>query len=194
MSIIRDICAQNKKEILHTEDILLSDFTIGDRMEAHTLPRAHLNCHSLLTCDINGERCVLYVLEGTHAAPVVGPFTTGGHVAVTPEVRAIIESKDQYSEQEFHERIFCIIRENMAKEIGEETGVIINPENITYFQADTQDPRKTLLRFPVNFCKVTKGNEEDIHIFHVHLTPEQVKSIVADKDDGVEGHVATPLS
>jgi hypothetical protein len=44
----------------------------------------------------------------------------------------------------------------MVKEIEEETSILLNESEITYFQADTSDPRKTHLRFPKNFCKITK--------------------------------------
>lgn len=81
----------------------------------------------------------------------------------------------------------------MSKEIREETGIEIDPSSITYFQADSERPNKTHLRFKENFSKVTKGNEEDIHIFHAHISEDQLKAIVADKNDGVEGHVVTPL-
>lgn len=193
MNKILKICAQNKKELTHKEDIVLADFTIGDRMEAHVLPRAHITCHSLLTCEINNELCAIYIIEGTSDKPVIGPFTTGWHVAVTPEVRSIIESRDQGSQEEFLEKMLSVIRDNMAKEIEEETGISIDQKNITYFQADQSDPKKTFVYFPENFTKVTKGNEEYIHIFHAHLSKDQVEKIVADKEDGVEGHVAIPM-
>lgn len=72
-----EICAQNKKELTHKEDIVLADFSIGDRMEAHVLPVPHITCHSLLTCEINNELYGIYIIEGTSENPVIGPFTTG---------------------------------------------------------------------------------------------------------------------
>lgn len=65
------VCAKNPKELLHTEDVVLSDFTIGDRAEAHLLPRAHVNCHSLVTCEIGGVDHVVFILEGTQENPIV---------------------------------------------------------------------------------------------------------------------------
>lgn len=112
---------------------------------------------------------------------------------MTDEVRTAIENRPNVSETEFRQKMFAIIRANMSKEIGEETGIEIDPSSITYFQADPEDPNKTHLRFRENFSKVTKGNEEDIHIFHAHVSENQLKTIVADKNDGVEGHVITPL-
>jgi hypothetical protein len=190
---IMEICAENKKELTHKEDIVLSDFTIWDRMEAHVLPRAHITCHSLLTCEINDELCAIYIIEGTTEKPVIWPFTTGWHIAVTDDIRDIIESRDKYSQEEFLAKMFSVIRNNMTKEIEEETGITLDPEVITYFQADQSDPKKTFIHIPENFTKVTKGNEESIHTFHAHLSKEQVAQIVADKEDGVEGHVAIPI-
>lgn len=68
---VLDVCAKNPKELLHTEDIVLSDFTIGDRAEAHLLPRPHVNCHSLVTCEVNGVTQVVFILEGTSENPII---------------------------------------------------------------------------------------------------------------------------
>ncbi len=190
---IMKICAKNKKELTHKEDIILSDFTIWDRMEAHVLPRPHITCHSLLTCEVNNQLCVIYIIEGTSEKPIIGPFTTGWHVAATNEVRSIIESRNESGQEEFFEKIFWVIRDNMIKEIEEETGIYLNSESITYFQADQMDPKKTFMHIPENFTKITRGNEEYIHIFHAHLSKEQIEEIVADKEDWVEGHVAIPI-
>lgn len=108
-------------------------------------------------------------------------------------MRDIIESRSHISQEEFLEKMFAVIRDNMSKEIEEETGILLDSESITYFQADQSDPKKTFVHFPENFTKVTKGNEEYIHIFHAHLSKDQVGKILADKEDGVEGHVAIPM-
>lgn len=193
MKEIKWICEKNKKELFHTEDILLSDFTIWDRMEAHILWLAHINCHALLTCELNGEIYIIFHLSTIHGKLSISPFTVGWHVVINDEVKNIIESYKKYSHQEFQKKIFYIIHNNISKEIEEETGIYIEPSNITYFKADNDNPKKTYLHFTKNFSKVTKLNEEDIHIFHAHLSKEQINDIVADKDDGVELHVATPL-
>ncbi len=193
MTKIFGICAKNKKEILHNEDIVLSDFSIWDRMEAHTIPRAHLGSQILLTCEYQNQIYSIFVLSGTYDKPVVCPYTTGWHIAATDKVKEVVALRDKYTDNEFHEKIFQTIRENMVKEIEEETGLVIDPTEITYFQADPTDPSKTYTHLPQNFSKDTKGNEEFVHIFHAHLNKNIIDGIVANHEDGIEGFVMSPF-
>lgn len=191
MKRIFEVCGKNKKEIWHNEDIVMSDFSIWDRMEAHVLPRPHISTQVLLTCEYQGQIFSIFVLSGTYDKPVVCPYTTGWHVAVTENIKDVLRTWNNTAE--FHAKIFHAIRENMTKEIQEETWLTINLDDITYFQADPNDPTKTYTYLPTNFSKFTKANEEFVHIFHAHLSKDTIDGMIANHEDGIDGFVMSPF-
>ena len=168
---------KSKKELTHTEEILTGKGKFDDRAWLHMHFALHLSTSVVATVALADEIYVLGQLTKTTGVLYFKPTLASGHVAKPEEQNMCGLSKMLFS--------------NAMKEAEEETSLELNSQSLK----SLQDNRK---RKPYHVHPKTalglRLNTEDVYVYYTHLQEEQLKQMVANKGDGVEGFALMKLN